>query len=283
LAAPRLFGSPAGGAKVQRQDGFLAPNIRETVALVRARFPKWFALLERCNRTAMTLLNKLEPPDGDNQKLVEATLYGRALQSLQAAIILAERGMAADSRACLRRSADTAIFQLKMANDATFDDALIENHDYYRRNLANATLADKEACKHIDTEALDALRAAVAEVNAKYVAPHPKKIIVADIAASVPGGNAIYNTVYRLTSNDAEHTSIASLGRHFEQRPDGSHRMRFGPQLEDIRDTLSSLVNVYLFVLVTAATSYDVSELETEVNELHEAYKRMLRADGHRV
>jgi hypothetical protein len=265
---------------VVKADGFLSADMPATIALVRKRQPEWFALLDRCNKTAMALLYKLEPPANDNQKLVEATLYGRALQTLQAAIILAERGMAADARACLRRSADTAIFQLKMANDATFDDALIENHDYYRRNLANAALADKELCKHLDQKQLDELRGAVAEVTAKYAAPRPKKISVAEVAASVPGGNAIYNTVYRLTSNDAEHTSIASLGRHFEQRPDGTYRMRFGPQLEDLGDTLSSLVNVYLFVLVTAASSYNVSEFEKGVTELHEEYKRRLKADG---
>ena len=89
-------------------DGFLSPDHVAWTATTRAQFKEWFDLVESFNREAMKILFAIKPRQSINQQLVAASLYGRALQSFQGAVIMAERGMIADARSIVRSCAETA-------------------------------------------------------------------------------------------------------------------------------------------------------------------------------
>jgi hypothetical protein len=79
-------------------EGFLSTGFTKTVTRIRQDYSSWFDVIHRCNRLAMDVLPCLKSGTTNDQKLLEAGLYGRAIQSFQAVILLAERGMSADTR-----------------------------------------------------------------------------------------------------------------------------------------------------------------------------------------
>ena len=97
-----------------KQEGFLSKNLGATIAKIRRDFASWFDLLEACNRLAMDVLPHVKPATTDKQQLLEAAFYGKAVQSIQAVVILAERGMSGDARVLLRSGVETAIVQRKV-------------------------------------------------------------------------------------------------------------------------------------------------------------------------
>ena len=90
-------------------------------------------------------------------------------------------------------------------------------------------------------------------------------------------GSALYVTIFCPTSNDATHTSLGSLARHFKEGKDGKRRLHFGPQLEDAESALNGLANVYLFVLAAAIDSFKIAQHESELTALHQEFKRVAK------
>lgn len=261
---------------MSQQDNFLSPEIAETIVNVRSRFAEWFALIEKCTHVGLAIAHKMAAKVDGNQKLLETAIFLRVLQSLQAIVVLAERGMAADARTLLRSAAESTICQLKMADDSAFDQRLIENHDHYQQKAAKSLLSDAGALSQLTPEQQRALRQTLAEISARYPTKEPRKLNTASDAAAADA-MALYITIFRPTSNDAAHTSIESLGRHFFEAEDGRHKFRIGPQLDDMDSTLGGAANVYLFALMCAAQSFGLPEHEAEVMAFHEEFKRIAK------
>jgi hypothetical protein len=64
-------------------DGFLSSDHVAWTARTRAQFKEWFDLVDSFNREAMKILLAIKPCQSKNQRLVAASLYGRALQSFR--------------------------------------------------------------------------------------------------------------------------------------------------------------------------------------------------------
>lgn len=252
---------------------------KEAITAAHAQFADWFALLARCDGLGMVMLQKLPALVKDHQKLVSVTMACRVLQSLRAGNILAARGMAADARGQLRNASETAIFLLKMERDASFDDRLIENFHYHQQKEANALLNDASICAELSQEQQASLRETLAEIKQAYPNQKPRQISVAATAASADA-MALYTTIFQPTSNDSAHTSIKSLGRHFTEQGNGQYLFRFGPQFEDAESTLGGLANVYLFVLMSIAHGFKLTEHENDVLDIHLEFKRIAKLDG---
>ncbi len=258
-------------------DGFLSADIGQTIAGVRSRanLIPWFDLLGPMNNLAMRLMPNLKVPDEDHQRLLEAVLFARAVQSLQAGILLAERGMEADARSALRAAAETTIFLQRMSEDPTLKDRMVENDAYYRKNRALAFLRDPGFMAEATTEDKEKLQRAIAEIDAEYSAASARKL---NVAKEAEQGNALhlYNLIFRPTSNDAAHTSLASLVRHFSEKEGGTASLQFGPQLESTSDTLAGLACVFVFALHPVFARFSLKEFEGEGDNLVGRWRELM-------
>jgi hypothetical protein len=261
-------------------EGFLSVEFAETIAKIRLDYAIWFGLLEDCNRLAMAVLPKLQPGTTDNQKLLEAVLFARALQSIQAMTVLAERGMTGDARTLLRSCSETAIFQRKLQLDATFANSLQERHDFHQRKLATALLADPRSKAELTPEQVQALQTVIGEIDGRYPGSKPSDINLATVAASVDG-MALYDLIFRSTSGVAAHTTLNSLVRHVvSDEDDNITGLRFGPQVEDLPDTLSGGISVLLHVLDAAIEGFGLLEFRAQLATCSDRWKEL--ADKHR-
>jgi len=241
-------------------EGFLSLNFGPTIEKIRLDNSAWFELLEDCNRLAMSVLPCLRPGTADNQKLLESAHFAKALQSIQAVVLLAERGMVGDARTVLRSCIETAIFQRKMQQDPSFADKLAERHEYHRVKIVNALLDDAASRAELTPAQVESMQAVVAEIQAKYPGRKLSDISLFNVATSV-NGLALYNLIYRSASGDAAHTTLDSLVRHVVvDKNDDITGLRFGPQVEGLADTLSAAVSVVLHVLDSAVESFELTE-----------------------
>jgi uncharacterized protein DUF5677 len=195
-------------------DGFLSSKMSEDIARLRERFPDLFDLLRRCNQLAMAIKWKMTPDASDRQKVLEATLFAREIQSLQAGLLLAERGMIADARAAVRSAAETAIYHVKTARDATFVERFREDHACHQRRFAKSVLEDPFLVSNLTATERQSFEKTISVVDTEYPQAKPVGFNIADVAKSVKLGS-FYIQSFRQMSGDGAHTSVTSLGRHF--------------------------------------------------------------------
>src|SRR5262245_4252857 len=100
-------------------DGFLAPGMAHFPTSLRAikEYGQRFAFLEKLNRLGHDIVRDVPLSATSNQQLFTAGLFIRSLKSLQAAVILFERGLTADARSVLRSAFEGAIALNAIAND----------------------------------------------------------------------------------------------------------------------------------------------------------------------
>lgn len=90
-------------------EGFLSSEISRSVSKIHDGFPLWFEVANSINELGMRILPLLQPVKTNDQQLLVAALYGRALTSFQSAYILAERGLTADARTVVRAAVETTV------------------------------------------------------------------------------------------------------------------------------------------------------------------------------
>jgi hypothetical protein len=220
-----------------RTEGFLS-NDAPWVAETREHHAPWFALAGNLNRLAMSVLFREVPKVP--AEIYVATLYARALEMFQGAVLLAERGMSAESRTLVRACAETAIALGCARRDKTLFEQLDEDHDKHRLSLANELLRLPESDPNISAEQRVNLRTLIAQVSAQYKGAPPRRINWAT-AASTAGMTDLYMTVYRNTSSDAAHVSIRALDRYVHSDASGAIvGFVFKPAIDEADETLKA-------------------------------------------
>jgi len=89
--------------------GFLSDQMNTWAANARERHAPWIALALRLNARAMIGLYAAEPKKLEERQVLAATMFGRTVQSYQATLLLAVRGMASDARTLVRAASESAI------------------------------------------------------------------------------------------------------------------------------------------------------------------------------
>ena len=260
--------------RLSTSHGFLAPETAAIVAQIRTRFAPWFELADTANHLAMRVLYQVKPRRDDQQRFVEATLFGRALQSYQAAVVLAERGMTADARAVIRSACESVIIQMKVARDPAFVDTLVERHVFHRRALGNAWLSDPRSRDEMGPDEVTKVQAAIDELTSEH--PGARDINLASVAQSI-GIAVLYNAIYRPTSGDGAHATFDSLTRHVLTDAEGEvSGLRFGPDDTDLPQTLFDALNVLFHGLGTAIERYALKSFEDEFQACFSRWKLLM-------
>jgi Family of unknown function (DUF5677) len=231
-------------------EGFLSPELTDWTTATRAQFKDWFELVYDLNRDAMKILAAIEPEPNQRRDWVASLLYRRALQSFQAAVLMAERGMIADALTLVRSCTETAIALGAVAVDESFISDLIEDYYKHRLSYANALFGDPESRPFLTSDQIKNLEELVAEVRRLYQAPRPHRVNW-EVAAKTGKMTDLYVTIYRMTSGDAAHTTVYALDRHIEPDEHGRIKnMTFRPETRDLEHALSVATNALLHSMV---------------------------------
>lgn len=260
-----------------REAGFLESDEQARIAQIRQRHAPWFALIDRLNRLAMSVL-LVETPRVP-EELYAATLFARAVTLFQGAVLMAERGMATEARTLVRGCAETAIALGCARLDKTFFAQLDEDYDKHRIAMANDLLERLPAGDpNISDRQREDLRATIAQISSEYTAPHPRRINWA-AAAIVAAMTDLYLTVYRETSGDAAHVSLKALERHVALDARGDiDGLRFHPDIDGAAETLSAAVASLLHATEAKLRGLSNAPAEAELHALTREWNALVEA-----
>ncbi|WP_394474797.1 DUF5677 domain-containing protein [Ralstonia mannitolilytica] len=227
-------------------DGFLSPNIDAWRQEVRESATEWFVLAEDINRASVAILVTLAPSRGSDRELGSAAMFARALQSFEAVILLAERGMLADAGALARNIVESAIYLGGLAMIADFPQRMAASNNAHFVSMA-AALATHLEDDRGDAEAAAEMRTLVADVKAKGYALKDIKLL--QLAEEV-GLDPLYQVVYRKLSGDSAHASLESMKRHLIRNASGHiEKLKFSPQRDGLELVLSAAIAAFLGAL----------------------------------
>lgn len=230
-------------------DAFLSPIVMdEWRSQARLSAPLWFELIQDINRGAVALLTALGPAKGSDRELVAAAMFGRALQSFEATVILVERGMLADAGSLARNIVESAVFLGGLALIDDFPKRMAESNNAHFFGMAKA-IAERmeEHGAQEDLAAAEELRELLQSVKDQGFA---RFNINLRVLAKEVGMDPLYEVVYRTLSGDAAHPSLTSIERHFGRNDSGQvERLIFSPQRDGMEKVLSAAICAFLAAL----------------------------------
>ncbi len=189
-------------------------------------------LAERLSELGQRLLAKAQ--EGQTNPLI-VSLFVRGLQSLQGAILLAERGLATEAAIITRSVLETMFYLGALRRDDTFAEELRQDH--IKRLSKNAQEFLKLVERDGQAEDHEQLKDDLKVLRDRE---GPGQEIAVLRVADRAERRADYDTSYRHLSTSAVHTTVKALGQHWHE--DGSgYGIRTGPALphliEDVKGT----------------------------------------------
>jgi Family of unknown function (DUF5677) len=246
------------------QDGFLASEMPEWMTGHRKELVAWFDLAERVNRHCHSVAGTLKIEPQNNQHLLTATLFLRALEYFQAAILMAERGMSNAAKVVLRTQLE-AVFSLKMVAKSQGD------ADLFVRTDAHTQLAALKKIRRAQELEIIALTDEQMSTNEALILERERELsstkipkATADWLAKEAGMESSYLVTYVHFSGSV-HSLSRSLESYLEaDEHDNLSHVRWGP---DVRDGNGSLCAAIEHILLGLEAVEKVFKLEIRAQE----------------
>lgn len=258
-------------------DGFLSPKLEPWRDAARASAHEWFNLVDGINRSAVAILSTLEPQRSSAREMMAAQLFARALQTFEAAILLAERGMLADAGTLARSIVETTIYLGGVATKENFTARMAadNNHHFHEMGVAIAEHLERDGGEDGKSEAKELRKALEAAKGGDFKFGDIK---LRNLAKEV-GMDPLYEVVYRQPSGDSAHPSIASCERHLVR--DARKRVEkliFKPQRDGLERTLSSAIVPLLGAMEALSHVFARSDIAGTVDTYNAHHQRLGRS-----
>jgi hypothetical protein len=232
--------------------GFLSDEIESFRKIVRTKKPykEWFDFAQELNLFGSEAIRAHTFDQNDTQRMTISALFIRSHQSLQAAMVLVERGMIADARTVLRTLVEGTIAQIALAADVGVIDQLVAAHHKHQLTICREMLTDEKYREQLSPSQIAQLETTKSELELLKGVPgkDPRAINWADLAKTHCA--ELYLLLYRPLSADGTHTTVDAINRHLEA--DAEYRitgLKGGPELTDVVDTLSIACLSFIWAL----------------------------------
>lgn len=251
------------------EEGFLSPMSTVLINHLVPNNAEWFALCDRLNRLAQKIVNNaFIAGQRDDPKPISARLMLKSNQSLQGAVLLAQRGMTAEAET-LARTCLEITFWLGYLSTKAEDAAALFIADEHKSSAERA----KMIAKLMDEEGAEPFLKVAAKAEADY-AKGPKKIRIKDVAerAGLTDQYAYYRTLCAVSA----HPSISSTDKFIEANAEGFLNFKTGPDDDGIPFALMNTVNAHLWGLEFFAIIHGMEDAEPHLNAIREERDRLL-------
>lgn len=249
--------------------GFCGDQINDYKNEIRNKYRDCLELSFDTNTLCQTSMYELVVHNEDGREVVTSSLYIRSLNSYQAVLILAERGMIPQARSMARTMLESIFTLCAVCKSESLIDVYIDEDHKKRLKLIEKfrQFHGGEFPPEYSPEEIEELRE---ELRAKY--PDGKiRMRTTEQWAKDADLEDWYLTVYALLS-DSVHTKVSDLERHLAIGEDGKvTEMLWGPDPEGIEDVLYASVEAMTIALDHVCKIFDVdrkSDLDTITKRL---------------
>jgi hypothetical protein len=244
-------------------------KFRATLRSVPA-YKQWFEFAEDLNSLGLQMLDGLNVTLNDNQRLTIAALFVRAHKSLQATILLSERGLVGDARTVLRSAVEGAIASNALANDAQFLDQLIEAHHFNQRKKARLVLNNPDYRAIYSAKQIAEMERTIKDVDAIEAAAGRKLLDVTWSTVAAKHCKDSYDTLYRVLSSDGTHTTSDSINRMFDNDPSSKliTALKTGPDISNLVETIKAACLMFLWAADPFARAYNQTAIHDRLQQM---------------
>jgi hypothetical protein len=258
-------------------EGFLSKEVANWTNKTRKKYAPIFGLADDINLLVNRTIHRLRGTRENERTVAITALYLRAVQAYQGVIVLAEKGMIADSRSLLRNVCETTIKMGAIAKDASYVQALYDGDHTHRVTLGKSLIDPKFIEEFGGGEHVEQISAAVAKIEAERAGGKVAKTSL-ETMATFAGLQSLYNTVFRGTSGDAAHATLGAIERHLGGDSNISGlEFLFAPSEEDLENTLHASVFTMLQTVGVLLTVFQQSQSAIETEQLQNRYVEYLK------
>lgn len=237
------------------KQGFLSGEISNVVATVHERYEAWLQVIYNINRFAVEAQHCIAVHRGNLQEVFVATLFARTLSNVQGAVVLAERGMEAQSRVSLRSAMDSLFSLLAIANDAEMANAFAIADELERKRMLIKARAWTTQSLKAEADA-SATEEKLAEIQDSIRENGAKSISSKDMAVKA-GLEDWYNTAYSVFSGTV-HSNARDLERHLVLDADGEIAALCNePAIEELDRLFLTAAEITLMALIAIGKVFD--------------------------
>lgn len=221
-------------------DGFLGEEVAAVREMILNQYADWRALLRETNRNAVSQQYLVDCRSGCPRELIGATSYARILATVQASILLLERGLPSQARALLRTALESLFMLAAVERDPGFADLLAESEGAERRSLAEKML------RWSAPELREAVTNQITDEKLSVLASSPEREVKMYRVAEVAEMTDWYLSIYALLSQNA-HATLTDLRHHigFDQAGDVQFILN-EPTVDGLHETWSYAVEILL-------------------------------------
>ncbi|UYN94369.1 MAG: hypothetical protein KIT25_20390 [Enhydrobacter sp.] len=254
------------------QDGFLSSNeIEQVRQQFRNEFPEIFGHVTAMNQLAQSIMPSIGALPRTPKNLFASAYYIRGPQDLQAAVLMAERGMFTEAYTLTRSGLETVFYLGAATRGKDFAREVGQDHVQRSRVMGRDHIAGLKA---MDPNAdIGELEEAVEKMMMQGVDPASLQILAVARKAEL---EPLYQTLYRQFSNGYAQPTLTSLGMVWDPDEEGVPKgVLWGPHRgrhDEIVATLVMVVAIYKQLIFEWLREYKTSGGLEQLHEISERY-----------
>nr|BFD62331.1 hypothetical protein BdHM001_10120 [Bdellovibrio sp. HM001] len=255
-----------------QQFGFLGQTAQQYISKHRSEHAELFKIADELNEIAQGFIPLLAIKSDDIQQLTCVSLYIRIMSSYSSAIKLLEYGLSLDAGNVIRSAVESSIYLNACATNTEFVDSYHYSKEIFRLKMINISLNGEDGAIPVTEENKATLLAIKEEIEGLKKVGKVKELNLREVAKScemLP----VYNTAYRLLSNQNSHSSSESLKQIQKRDASGNITgIMWQPDLEEIGLYISTLGTALLsgfygLIKVLAIPKEDLKPLEVKMEK----------------
>ncbi len=258
-----------------RSGGFLSEEIESVVEHARDGNKELFDRLYRVNDHALSIQHRVVVAPEDMQGLVIAAFFSRTINSIQASVILIERGLSSQAKVVLRAAMES-LFGLRACLDEEFCERLVAADAVKRRKHFRKAeqLVQKGVIPDVNGVLTEDL---LAQIEVDIAETNARDITTAEIAKAA-GLHDWYLGMYAMFSASV-HATVRDLREYM--RVDGKGEfaaLANVPDLEACAGLLICAIEQMLMASTAAAAYFGFDQVEYWEQE-HEALRLLVEKE----
>lgn len=255
------------------ENGFLGKEIEQWIQRIRNAHPSFFALAGEVNKYCQSAMYTFEVHNKDKQEVLVSTLYIRALNNYQAAILLAERGLMPQSRVLVRAMIEALFSLCAIAKSEKYaNEFILEDQRNRLRFLNKYRQLHGGLPPDVNREEVEALQQELQE-DIKTSEIKKKSTEQWSIDAEM---HDWYLTAYSVLS-ESVHSKVKDLERYLVLNDENEiTEFRWGPDDHDIESILTTLIQGMLTALNCTVSLFEqrraseIADFQARLNKLVE-------------
>lgn len=247
---------------------FLSSRMADVIIEFRKAYKRLFDFVEKLNEVANSVLINLSVNNEDEQQLLIACLYQRALTAYQGLVLLAERGMTAEVTILLRSLLEVLFRVGAIAKSKEIAQAYILEDEAHRRKFINKfKLLSAERRASLGNPLLDDL---LASIN-KNIKDRDIKELKTQWFAEKAGLEEFYHSAYSIFSGTV-HVNVRDLESILVTDENGKvTSLNYGPNDREFNNLILTAAESLIFTIHAVLSVFKIEE-KTIVDDIHQEF-----------